>query len=132
MVAAWIRAETGVGPAMASGSQTYSGICADLPHAPTSSSSADGGEQSGAFERCLAPASNTVREIERAELRDDQKHGQREAEIADAVHDERLVAGVGGELLIEIESDQQVAAQSHAFPADEQHQVIGAPAPASA
>ena len=38
MVAAWISAETGVGPAMASGSQTYSGICADLPQAPTISS----------------------------------------------------------------------------------------------
>src|SRR6202030_743433 len=37
MVAAWISAETGVGPSMASGSQTYSGICADLPQAPTSS-----------------------------------------------------------------------------------------------
>src|SRR3990172_12959592 len=34
MVAAWIRAETGVGPSMASGSQTYSGICADFPLAP--------------------------------------------------------------------------------------------------
>ena len=35
MVAAWISALTGVGPAMASGSQTKSGICADLPVAPT-------------------------------------------------------------------------------------------------
>ena len=35
MVAAWIRALTGVGPSIASGSQTYSGICADLPVAPT-------------------------------------------------------------------------------------------------
>ena len=32
IVAAWISAETGVGPAIASGSQTCSGICADLPH----------------------------------------------------------------------------------------------------
>ena len=39
MVAAWISADTGVGPAMASGSHTYSGICADLPVAPTNSSS---------------------------------------------------------------------------------------------
>ncbi len=31
MVAAWISAETGVGPSIASGSQTYSGSCADLP-----------------------------------------------------------------------------------------------------
>src|SRR5262249_7437324 len=37
MVAAWISADTGVGPAIASGSQMYSGICADLPVAPTNS-----------------------------------------------------------------------------------------------
>src|ERR1022692_4211697 len=35
MVAACINAETGVGPAIASGSQVYKGICADLPVAPT-------------------------------------------------------------------------------------------------
>src|SRR5258706_13234084 len=34
MVAAWINAETGVGPAIASGSQTYNGICGDLPATP--------------------------------------------------------------------------------------------------
>src|SRR6266540_1829124 len=38
MVAAWISALTGVGPSMASGNQTYSGICADLPVAPRKSS----------------------------------------------------------------------------------------------
>src|SRR5688572_9432948 len=35
MVAAWISALTGVGPSIASGSQTYSGNCALLPNAPT-------------------------------------------------------------------------------------------------
>ena len=34
MVAAWINAETGVGPAIASGSQVNNGICADFPTAP--------------------------------------------------------------------------------------------------
>ena len=34
MVAAWMSAETGVGPSMASGSQVCSGTCADLPIAP--------------------------------------------------------------------------------------------------
>src|SRR5579872_5625863 len=34
IVAAWINALTGVGPSMASGSQTCSGNCADLPTAP--------------------------------------------------------------------------------------------------
>ena len=38
MVAAWINAETGVGPSIASGSQTCSPICADLPIAPMNSS----------------------------------------------------------------------------------------------
>ncbi len=39
MVAAWIRADTGVGPSIASSSQDCSGSCADLPHAPSSRSS---------------------------------------------------------------------------------------------
>ena len=34
MVAAWMRAETGVGPSIASGSQVCSRNCADLPMAP--------------------------------------------------------------------------------------------------
>ena len=37
MVAAWIRAEMGVGPSMESGSQTCRGIWADLPMAPMNS-----------------------------------------------------------------------------------------------
>ena len=37
IVAAWMRAEIGVGPSMASGSQTCSGNCADLPTAPVKS-----------------------------------------------------------------------------------------------
>src|SRR5574337_1655981 len=37
MVAAWIRAEIGVGPSMESGSHTCNGTCADLPMAPTNS-----------------------------------------------------------------------------------------------
>ena len=40
IVAAWISAETGVGPSIASGSQTCSPICALLPMQPTKSSSA--------------------------------------------------------------------------------------------
>ena len=35
MVAAWINADTGVGPAIASGNQVNKGICALLPIAPT-------------------------------------------------------------------------------------------------
>ena len=38
MVAAWISADTGVGPSIASGSQVCRPSCADLPIAPTNSS----------------------------------------------------------------------------------------------
>ena len=34
MVAAWIKAEIGVGPSMESGNHTCKGNCADLPMAP--------------------------------------------------------------------------------------------------
>ena len=34
MVAAWIRADAGVGPSMASMSQSWKGICADFPSTP--------------------------------------------------------------------------------------------------
>ena len=37
MVAAWIKALTGVGPSIASGSHTYNGSCADFPVAPMNS-----------------------------------------------------------------------------------------------
>jgi hypothetical protein len=39
MVAAWMSADTGVGPSIASRSQDCSGACALLPHAPSRSSS---------------------------------------------------------------------------------------------
>ena len=38
IVAAWISAETGVGPSIASGSQVWSGSWADFAKAPTQSS----------------------------------------------------------------------------------------------
>ena len=40
IVAAWISADTGVGPSIASGSHVWSGICADFATAPPSRPSA--------------------------------------------------------------------------------------------
>jgi hypothetical protein len=37
MVAAWMSAETGVGPSIASGNHVCKGNCPDLPHAASSS-----------------------------------------------------------------------------------------------
>ena len=69
IVAAWISALTGVGPAIASGSHVCSGSCADLPSAPPSSSAAAAtamldptAQRSDA--RCIS-----VLDVERAQLR---------------------------------------------------------------
>ena len=66
------------------------------------------------------------REVERAELAPEQEHGDQHAEVADPVHDEGLLAGVGVGLLGEPEADQQIGAEPHAFPADEQDREVGA------
>ena len=58
-------------------------------------------------------------EGQRAQLMPDQEHGDHESEVADPVHDEGLLAGVGVHLVAEPEADQQVGAETHAFPADE-------------
>ncbi len=92
MVAAWISAETGVGPSMASGSQVWRPICADLPMAPTNS------RMQVTVERVdlpcrgnsmvmpahvRAPRAKTVVEMQRAEEVVDREDAEREAEIAD-------------------------------------------------
>ena len=49
-----------------------------------------------------------------------------EAEVADPVDDERLLAGVGRELLLVVVPDQQVRAEPDALPPDEEHQEVAA------
>jgi hypothetical protein len=125
MVAAWMSAETGVGPAIASGSQTR-GI------APTSRR-ADEEEERDQRGHRPAPAALVRDEmrmlrqlpeddrpvplrIQRPEEEEDAEH---EAEVADPVHDECLVAGGRvGELPVP-EADQRPRAEADALPADE-------------
>src|SRR5215472_391347 len=63
-------------------------------------------------------------EIQAAEVDDYEEHREREAEVADTVDDECFVAGVSGALLQKVEADEQVAAQTHSFPPDEQQKVV--------
>jgi hypothetical protein len=79
----------------------------------------DGENPSAGFRRHAFRRIKHFREVERAELPEYQEYRQRETKVADAVDDECLVPGGGGKLLREVESDQQIAAQPHAFPADE-------------
>ncbi len=74
---------------------------------------------------CCGDGGEDVGEVERAEVADEEEHGEQEAEVADAVDDECLAAGVGGGGLLEVEADEQVRGEADAFPADEEQQEVG-------
>ena len=59
-------------------------------------------------------------EVERAEVHHDQREADDEAQVAHAVGDEGLDRGVAGELLVEVEADQQIRTQADEFPEDEE------------
>ena len=106
MVAAWMSALTGVGPSMASGSQTWRGTWPDLPAAPQkmrmpmaeetvrprmvvwATSVGEGG--------ALEAAGAGVVEEQRAGLGVEPDHADEEAEVADAGGDEGFLRGGGG------------------------------------
>ncbi len=121
IVAAWISADTGVGPAIASGNHTCSGICADLPVAPMNSRM----PTRLAGTTAAAPMPNAALmlvHVQRAEGLVQHEHAEQETRVADAVGDEGLLAGARIGQVVEPEADQQVRGQADAFPADEQHQ----------
>jgi hypothetical protein len=94
MVAAWIRAETGVEHRIADG------------------------EVAAARHRVH------VGEAHRTQVPGEGEHAQQEARIADAVDDERLIGRVTCGFAMEIETDQQVRAEPHTFPAYEHQGVV--------
>ena len=128
MVAAWIRAETGVGPSMASGSQTYSGICADFPVAPMNSSSAMAlntpkpAVSAANAPLCRAMATSVKRSVPSTDIMSSMPRMKPESPTRFTMN--AFLPGVGRRFLVIVETDQQVAAQSHAFPAHEQQRVV--------
>ena len=125
IVAAWIRAETGVGPSIASGSQTCSGNWALLPHRAGEEQERDPGQRLAR----LADAAGRLREDRRRNCSvpngpEDQHDAQAEAEVADAVDDECLLGGVGRRAALEVVADQQVGAETDRLPEDEEEQEV--------
>ena len=107
IVAAWINAETGVGPSIASGSQTCSGICALFPVAPTNRSRQIADSTPNVVVSTGSRRGGDFTEIERAEGIEDQEDAEDEAPIADAVDDERFLASVARALLLVPVADEQ-------------------------
>ena len=121
MVAAWISAETGVGPSIASSSQVCSGNCADFPQAASSNS-----RPIAVITTCDGAGGELGDLVERrgAEGDEDQADAEREPDVTDAVDHERLLGrGRCGRLVLP-EPDQQVRRQAHALPAEEDADVV--------
>ena len=151
IVAACISAETGVGPSMASGSQTCSGNWALLPIAPqkTRAAAMAAMPQPSPPPNCIskrpaAPCWSTAAldhvEVEGAVLLEaghggnagrvsdggpDHEDAEQEAEVPHAVGHERLLGGLTGGVLLPVVADQQVRADADQLPEDEGLEEVG-------
>ena len=122
MVAAWIRADTGVGPSIASSSQACSGTWADLPHAASRSSRPIA---VSVFSERLAGHGGDLRERRRPEGDEEQRDRQAQPDVAHPVDDEGLLRCRRGGVLVLPEADEQVRREADALPAEEQPDVVG-------
>ena len=122
IVAAWMRADTGVGPSIASGSQTWSGNWALLPIAPAKISRA-----MTMIVVCVERRrswSSTSRMSSVPEADEDQHDPEGETDVADAVDDERLLGRERRRALAVPEADEQVARQADQLPGHEHDQEV--------
>jgi len=120
MVAAWISADTGVGPSIASGNQ----VCSrNWPICPSRHEQQQAGQRQrvgvqpkksmscptapGHRQRCL--------EIDRADQHEDRENAEQEAEIADAVTTKALIAAAFADGFWYQKADQQVAHEADAL-----------------
>ncbi len=84
----------------------------------------DDGEDAAVPRRIHGEQRGDLAEGERAEGGKDEEDADEEAEVADAVDDEGLFAGVGGGVALEVEADEQIGGEAHALPADEHEQDV--------
>ena len=123
-VAAWMRALTGVGPSIASGSQTWKGNWADLPATPMKMSAAERLRLVGPISPASARAKISCMGEGAGGLEEDE-NADEEGHVAHAGHDKRLLGGLGGGAALGVEADQEVGAEADQLPEDvEDEQVV--------
>ena len=105
IVAAWIKALTGVGPSIASGSQMCSGNWADFPTAPMKSSRAMSNIRSGDL---FGDRGEHVAVIQASEVPEDQDYADGESEVADSIDEESLYRRISCGLALVPEADEQI------------------------
>ena len=133
MVAAWISADTGVGPSMASGSQVWSRNWADLPMAPMNNNNvtivmASQSAHRKWIEVSFAASTGPKSAIKIQMTKHDKgaKNTKGKTEIPDPVDDKGFHRrSVGGGFVIP-KSDKQIGGKAHPFPTEEHlEEIIG-------
>ena len=120
-----MRALTGVGPAIASGSQVWSGSCADFPSAPPQQQCRGGDGRPRPDRPRLQGALHQRLDLQRAQAGRQQEQSDGHGRVADSRDNEGFLSRspVGG--VVVPEADQQVAAEPDPLPAQvEQEQVV--------
>ncbi len=127
MVAAWISADTGVGPSMASGSQVCSRNCADLPIAPMNSRRQIrvGASKFQAMRWMVLPVSagawaNTVSKSTAPVIMNTAKMPSAKPKSPMRLTTKALIAAALADGLLVPEADQEIAREADALPAEEQ------------
>ena len=82
------------------------------------------GDGRGHFRRDLAGLGQHRGVIERLEIHEHEEDGQQKTGITDSVDHEGFGRRLGGRDLLIVVADQQVRAEPHAFPSDEQHDIV--------
>jgi hypothetical protein len=95
-----------------------------LPHRPEKEAQADERHVRRVLRRVGGGGPEDFAEVHAPEEREDPADAEDEAEVPDAVHDERLLARVRGELLVVVVPDQQIRAESHSLPPHEHQEEV--------
>ena len=125
MVAEWMRAETGVGPSMASGKPHVQGELPALSHGPAEEQEDDEGHLP-LRHAAAADEPRHPREIERACQEAEHEDANEKAQVSNTGDDKGLLCRARGFRLLVPEPDQEVRAEADQLPRHvEQDEVVG-------
>ena len=95
-----------------------------LAHAPEEEEERDRRDEHASRHQRAGRSLEDRKHVQRPERRVEHEHRDQESEVADPVHDERLLAGVRVLAVLVPEPDEEVGAEPDALPADEHQQVV--------
>ena len=113
MVAAWIRAETGVGSRHGVGQPGGERQLGRFPHGGKENEQRQQGGRSDAEGVCLGV---DARDGKGSEPCEEKRHGHAETDIPQPGHDERLLSGRGLHRIAVPETDEGIGTESHTLP----------------